>query len=337
MTGRSPRDCPQLYVKASLLLIWLLGSYALLVFAASAWWAAIPLAISLGLAMAAVGFCVQHDGGHKAFSKYRWVNKLTAMTMDLLGASSYLWDHKHNTIHHTYANIANHDDDIDVGWMGRLAPEQRRLWFHRVQHYYLWLLYGFLPIKWQLWDDFHVVARGRIGPYRFRRPRSTNLLVFIGGKVLFLSLAFGIPLVLHPWWQVGLLYAIASLVNGMVLSTVFQLAHVVEEAEFPTPETATGRIPNHWAVHQVRSTVNFARHNPVLTWFLGGLNYQIEHHLFPRICHIHYPRISRLVESACKRHGLPYNEHRHVFAAVASHFRWLRQMGRPLDFPAPSA
>jgi len=254
------------------------------------------------------------------------------MSLDLLGASSYLWDHKHNTIHHTYANIDQHDDDIDVGWLGRLAPGQRRLWFHRLQHYYLWPLYGFLPVKWHLWDDFHTVARGRIGPYRFARPRDGDLWVFIGGKALFFALALGIPALVHPIWLVALMYLGVFWVNGLVLSVVFQLAHVVEEAEFPQPEEATGRVPTHWAVHQVQTTVNFSRRNHLLTWFVGGLNYQIEHHLFPRICHIHYPRISRLVERACQRHGLPYHAHASVFAAVASHFRWLRHMGRPLQW-----
>jgi linoleoyl-CoA desaturase len=332
MTGRSPRDCPQMYIKAGILFAWLAASYTLLVFFADSWWQAVPLAMSLGLSMAAIGFNVQHDGGHKAYSKHRWINKLMAVSLDLLGASSYVWDHKHNTIHHTYANIAHHDDDIDVGWLGRLAPEQRRIWFHRMQHLYLWVLYGFLPMKWQLWDDFRIVTQGRIGNYRLTRPRGADLLVFVGGKIVFLSLAFGIPTLVHPFWLVLLFYTIGFWINGIVISVVFQLAHVVEKAEFPVPEPTTGRVPTHWAVHQVQTTVNFARHNPILTWFLGGLNYQIEHHLFPRISHIHYPRISRLVENACKRHSLSYNFHRNLFEAVASHFRWLRRMGQPLDF-----
>jgi linoleoyl-CoA desaturase len=246
----------------------------------------------------------------------------------MLGGSSYTWDHKHNTIHHTYANIADHDDDIDLGWFGRLAPTQRRLWFHRAQHFYLWVLYGLMPIKWHVWDDFRDVARGRIGLHRFARPRGLKLGMFIGGKTLFMCMAFVVPALVHPFWQVLLFYALTCWINGVLISVVFQLAHAVEQAEFPLPDQVTGRMPSDWAVHQVQTTVNFARRNKVLTWFLGGLNFQIEHHLFPRISHVHYPRISRLVESACRRFDLTYNEHANTFAAIASHYRWLRQMGR---------
>jgi linoleoyl-CoA desaturase len=330
MTRKAPRGAVSIYIKALVLLAWFAMSYVALVFLAATWWQALLLSMSLGLSMAAIGFCVMHDGGHNAFSGNRWLNRLAARSLDMLGGSSYTWHHKHNTIHHTYANIADHDDDIDLGWLGRLAPAQRRLWFHRVQHVYLWILYGFLPVKWQMWDDYYDVARGRVGSHRFARPRGANLAIFIGGKAVFLSLAFLIPMLVHSFWEVVLFYAIACWIDGVVISVVFQLAHAVEPAQFPLPDQHTGRIETPWAEHQVQTTVNFARNNPVLTWFLGGLNYQIEHHLFPRISHVHYPRISRLVERACHQYRLPYNQHPSVFAAIASHSRWLREMGRPI-------
>jgi linoleoyl-CoA desaturase len=329
LTHRKPRDCPQMYAKTAIVLTWFFTSYALLVFAAPTWWIAVPLAISLGLSMAAIGFNIQHDGGHKAYSERNWVNRIMASTLDLLGGSSYVWDHKHNTVHHTYANITGHDDDIEVGFLGRLSPHQKRLRFHRYQHWYLWALYGFLPVKWQLFDDYLNIARGRIGNYKFARPKGKALLMFIGGKLTFLSMAFIIPALFHPLWMVIVFYLLANLVNGILLAIVFQLAHVVEEAEFPMPSEETGKMETHWAVHQVETTVDFARSNPVWTWFLGGLNFQVEHHLFPRICHIHYPKISRLVERTCKEFGVRYHAHKSFFAGVASHFRWLRTMGQP--------
>jgi len=329
-TGRSQRDCWQMYLKTAIIFCWFIASYVLLVFAANAWWQSVPLAISLGLSMAAIGFNVQHDGNHKAYSRHSWINRIMAMSLDLLGGSSYTWNHKHNTIHHTYANIADQDDDINVGFFGRLAPTQRRLGIHRMQHYYLWLLYGLLPMKWHFLDDFYDVARGKIGTHRFARPKGWSLANFIGGKVLFFSLAFVLPALFHPIWMVVVFYLLAFWVNGILISVVFQLAHVVEEAEFPLPDELTGKMPTHWAVHQVQTTVDFARNNWLLTWFLGGLNFQIEHHLFPKISHIHYPRISRLVEQACADFGLRYNTHRNFFAGVASHFRWLQRMGQPV-------
>ncbi|HEX6550915.1 MAG TPA: fatty acid desaturase, partial [Gammaproteobacteria bacterium] len=114
---------------------------------------------------------------------------------------------------------------------------------------------------------------------------------------------------------------------GMVLSVVFQLAHCVEGAGFPEPDQHTGQIDNTWAVHQIESTINFARNNKVVCWLVGGLNFQIEHHLFPRICHTNYPALSKLVKQTCEEFGVRYRENPSFRSGIASHFRWLRRMG----------
>ncbi len=316
-----------MYLKTGVVLGWFAMSYALLVFVAATSWAALALAISLGLSMAAVGFNIQHDGGHHAYSERRWINKMMALTLDLLGGSSYIWARKHNSIHHSFSNITGHDDDINLGFLGRLSPHQKRLRFHRLQHVYLWVLYGFLPIKWQLYDDFRDLVTGWIGGHRFPRPKGWDLVTFIAGKVVFFSLAFVIPLLLYPAWIVLVLYVIATYVQGLTLSIVFQLAHCVEEAGFPMPREDTGRMDTSWAVHQVQTTIDFARRNRFLSWFVGGLNFQIEHHLFPQICHVHYAALAPLVEQTCREFGLPYMAHETFRAGVASHFRWLRRMG----------
>lgn len=331
-TGKSRRDCPQMYFKTATILAWFLSAYVLLLFVATSWWAVAPLAVILGVSVAAIGFNIQHDGGHRAYSQRQWLNKVMALTLDLMGGSSYLWDWKHNSIHHTYPNINGQDDDINLGFLGRLSPQQRRFKFHRLQGIYLWLLYGFMAIKWHLIDDFYQIFRGRIGKHKILRPKGTDLAVFIAGKVVFFLLAFGIPMLLHPWWAVLGVYLTAAFVSGVVLSVVFQLAHCVGEADFPVPVLGAGgagRMPTDWAVHQVRTTVDFARDNRWLGWFLGGLNFQIEHHLFHKICHVHYPALSKLVEEACHEFDLRYVEHKTLFAAMHSHFRWLVKMGRP--------
>jgi linoleoyl-CoA desaturase len=326
-SGRCQRDCPQMYLKTAIIGGWFVASYALLVFCVGTGWLALPLAILLGLSMAAIGFNIQHDGGHRAYSNRRWINKLMALSLDLLGGSSYIWARKHNSIHHSYANITGHDDDIDLGLLARLSPHQRRLKFHRLQHFYLWALYGLLPIKWQFYDDFRAMVTGRIGEHQFVQPKGWDLVTFIAGKAVFCSLALVIPLLLHPVWAVLLFYTATSVVQGVVLSVVFQLAHCVEEAAFPLPRKDTGWMEAAWAVHQVETTVDFARGSRLLSWFFGGLNFQIEHHLFPQICHVHYPALSLLVEQTCKEYGLRYVTHGTFLAGVVSHFRWLRRMG----------
>jgi linoleoyl-CoA desaturase len=328
-SGRRQRDCWQMYLKSAILLASFALLYGVLVFAAQSWWQALPLAILLGLAAAGIGFNIQHDGGHQAYSDSPWLNKLTAMTLELIGGSCYLWRWKHAVFHHTYVNITGHDTDIDLGILGRLTPHQKRRAYHRWQHFYLWPFYGFLAIKWQLVDDFRKLIRGRISNRPFPRPKGWDLALFVAGKAMFFTVTFGIPLLFHSLTSVLVCYGVAGLVLGTLLSVVFQAAHCVEEAEFPQPRRESGRIDRAWAVHQAETSVDFARRNRVAAWFLGGLNFQIEHHLFPRISHANYPAISRLVEEACRDFGIKYAEHRSFWAAMVSHFRWLRRMGMP--------
>jgi linoleoyl-CoA desaturase len=325
--GIPERDCLRMYLKTALVLTAFALAYYLLVFVSNSWWSAAPLAVLLGIAVAEIGFNIQHDGGHKAYSRHTWVNKLMAMTLDMVGGSSYVWRWKHVVFHHMYVNVAGHDTDIDLGIFGRLSPQQRRRALYRWQQWYLWPLYGLMAIKWQFYDDFRDVITGRMGEHHFPRPRGWELALFVGGKLVFFTLAFGIPLLLHPFLTVLLFYAITVGVVGVVLSVVFQLAHAVQEANFPAPQPDTGRMQEPWAVHQAQATVDFARGNRLVSWLVGGLNFQIEHHLFPTLCHINYPAMSNIVEDTCREYGVPYKANPSFHAAVASHYRWLKRMG----------
>ncbi len=330
-THGSPRDDPRLYLKTGVLLTWLGGSYALLLFAAAAWWQAAFLAVSAGFAVASIAFNIQHDANHGAYSRSRVANRALGAVMDLLGGSSYVWRWKHNVFHHTYPNIPGLDADIDQAPFSRLAPAQPRRPVHRYQHLYLWPLYGLLAFKWHFVDDFRDLATGHIGGQKFRRPGPWGLLWFLCGKAFFFTGAIVVPAMLHPLWAVLLLYGVAFYVASFVLAVTFQLSHCVCEADFlPTGEGAR-RKEIDWAVHQVQSTVDFARESRFLSWYLGGLNFQIEHHLFPRVCHVHYPALSRIVEATCREFGVRYRTNPTLRAALASHVRWLRQLGRPAE------
>ena len=328
-TRRRQRDCPQMYVKTAVIFTCLGLSYALLIFVAQSWWQAWLLALPLGLAMSAVGLNIQHDGAHHAYSRFPWVNKLMAMTMDLMGASSYFWHWKHDVFHHTYVNIDGHDTDIDVGAFARLSPHQKQRSFHRWQHFYMWLAYGLMTMRWQLWGDLRDFATGTVGEHKVPRPKGWQLAVFFGGKAVFF-LGLLIPLLVHPLWVVVLFYVTSSMVVGIVMSMVFQLAHCVGQADFPEPGQDSLRMHKPWAIHQVETTVDYARRSRVLGWFLGGLNFQIEHHLFPRICHVNYSAITGIVEETCRQFGVRYTEHKSVVSGLLSHFRWLRRMGMPV-------
>ncbi len=329
MTGRHRHGGVRFMLKSATIMAWLTTSYVVLVFFAHSWPVAIIAALNLGLAAAGVGFNIQHDAGHRAISKNKHVNWLMALSLDLMGGSSYLWDVKHNKLHHTYTNIDGHDDDIDLGVLARFAPTQKYYWFHRYQHIYMWFLYTMVILKWHIIDDFRDILTAKIGPHPIERPRGKNLIAFIAGKLAFTFFAFVLPMLFHNPLVVLFWYVVSMGIGGLVLAVVFQLAHVVENAAYPMPDAVTGNMEEAWAIHQMRTTVDFAQKSKVLTWYLGGLNFQAEHHILANVSHLHYPRISKLVERACKRYNVPYNVHPTFWDGLVSHARQLRALGQP--------
>jgi linoleoyl-CoA desaturase len=237
-----------------------------------------------------------------------------------------VWRFKHNVHHHTYANVDGMDTDIDAAPFLRLAPSQALGALHRWQHLSAWPLYGVLGLKWWFFDDVVNLARGRIGPHPFPRPRGRELAAVVAGKAVFVTWAIGVPLLVFRSGWVVVLFVFGALTLGVVLSTVFQLAHAVPAATFHAAAAGDQRMPTGWAEHQVRATVNFAPSNRLLGWYLGGLNFQIEHHLLPDVCHVHYPRLAGMVEETCRAHGVRYNSEPTLRAAIAAHYRFLRAL-----------
>jgi linoleoyl-CoA desaturase len=326
------RDQPLMYLKSFVILTWFVASWALLVFAATEAWQGVLLAVSLGLSIAGIGMSIQHDANHGAYSTRPFVNRVLRATLDAMGVSSCIWRQKHNVQHHTYTNIDGLDYDLDFGVIARLSPEQPRRAWHRFQHIYMWFLYGFLLPKWVFFDDWNVLVKRRMGPHRMPTMSRKDLLWFAGGKLFFVGWAIVIPALFHPLWQVLVFHLIAIFALGVTLSIVFQLAHVVEEAGFPSASSAADHhMPSDIASHQVETTVDFARKSAILTWFLGGLNFQVEHHLFPKVCHLHYPALSRIVEEVAAENGVRYRTNVTLLGAVGSHFRLLLKLGRPLS------
>jgi linoleoyl-CoA desaturase len=328
-TGRPKRGNWQIYLKASILLACFLSSYLVLVFFATRLWQGLALAVLLSFSMTGIGFNIMHDGGHRAFSDRKWVNKLAAMTLDLIGVSSYVWHWKHAMYHHNYVNIVGYDPDADVSILARFAPHRKRSWYHRWQHLYIWPFYAFLVAKLQLFTDFQHLISGRICIHPMPRPKRWDLATFVGAKGLFFILAFGLPLFFHSVAVVLFYYAITVLVMGVPLSVVFQLPHCTGRSEYPLPDEATRQMNNPWAVHQAQVTLDFDRRSRVRTWFFGGLNFHLEHHLFPSICHINYPGLSGIVEETCRQYGVKYREHPTFWSGLSEHYRWLKEMGKP--------
>ncbi len=327
-TTRSRKGGPAMWAKTAIILAWLTASYVALVFVVDTTAAAIAAAVSLGLAMAGVGFNIQHDGNLGAYSERPWVNHMMALTLDLLGGTAYYWHYKHNIAHHTHPNVDGHDDDIQIGPVARMSPHQRWYPLHRFQHFYVWILYGFLAIEWQLTGEFrNFFSKDRYGQTKVPRPNGRESVIFWVGKVVFFTLAFGIPLWRHSVGAVIGLYLVAAGTLGLVLAVVFQVAHCSQEADFRQVTVADPTVPRGWAEHQVETTVDFAQGSRFLCWYLGGLNFQIEHHLYPKVSHVHYPHLAPIVRQTCAEHGVRYRSHEGFMPAIASHWRLLRTLG----------
>ena len=319
-----------LFWKAGIFIGAFLLVYLHLVLAQPAWYIAIPECMLLGVIVSGIGFNIMHDGGHGSFSKNKTINKLASYSGSLMGASQFLWNIKHNVIHHTYTNVDGHDDDIEIGALMRMAPTQEYYKIHRFQHIYFVALYSIMYLFWVFFSDYRKYFRQRIGEHPITNITTGDHLRFWGVKVL-----HAIVFILLPMWAVGPVnwligFLVMSLTAGFVLSIVFQLAHTVEDTDFPTTAQPSNKLPDEFAVHQIKTTANFATHNKFISWFVGGLNFQIEHHLFPKISHVHYPAISKIVKQVCKEHNLNYIEYNTTRRAIAAHVNFLRRMGKPL-------
>jgi linoleoyl-CoA desaturase len=326
--GKSKTGNYKLFLKAVILMVIFAFIYIHLVFFTPAAIWAILESVLLGGVVAAIGFNVMHDGAHGSFSKYKWVNGLAAFSLNILGGNSFMWNMKHNVVHHSYTNVEGVDDDIDIQpWM-RMSETQKRYRLHRYQHLYFWFLYSVLYIFWIFVLDYQKYFKSKVGSMPLKKMSLTDHFVFWGFKIVHAFLFIFLPIYILGWYDWMISFVIFTMVAGFVLSMVFQLAHTVEHTAFPVANVDTGRMEDEWAIHQIKTTANFATKNPVVSWLVGGLNFQIEHHLFPKISHVHYPAISKIIRQACQEYGLVYIEYSRVRYAVASHVAFLRQMGR---------
>jgi len=317
-----------LFFKAGLL--WALYAFLYIhtVFFTPVLWVALIECFFMGILTAAIGFNVMHDGSHGSFSTSRFWNKAAAYSVNALGASGIMWNNKHNIIHHTYTNIDGVDDDIEIKPMLRMCPTQKRYAIHRIQHIYVWPLYALLLLFWLFYSDFQKYIRQKVGSIPLKKMSRWEHVRFWIAKVVYFSGMFVVPIYLLGFvpWLIGFL-AIA-LTAGFMLSIVFQLAHTVQDTAFPLPDPDTNKLGSEWAIHQLETTANFATSNKFICWFLGGLNFQIEHHLFPKISHVHYPAISKIIRKTCKEYSIRYIEYKGMWQAVASHAGFLKRMGK---------
>ena len=317
----------KLYLKTLILVPLALVVYTFLLVGNYSALSGIALSFLLGLALVSIAFNVMHDACHGSYSSKKWVNNLMSYTMNALGSNSFIWKIKHNVVHHTYTNVDGIDDDIAKNPALRMAPTQRWVAAHRFQHIYMFVLYALSTILWLLFTDFIKYFNKKVVVTEMKMTTRDHIIFWVS-KSLYLVFYAVIPILFVGWSAWLTAFLIVHVTMGTILSIVFQLAHVVEKTNFIFAGEEAKVIDAEWAVHELQTTANFAPRNKIISWFVGGLNYQVEHHLFPRISHVHYPAISTIVRAECRKFNIPYHYYSKMSEAVASHVRVMKRLGQ---------
>lgn len=286
------------------------------------------VSVLLGFVMASIGFNVMHDACHGSYSGTKWINQALGYSLNALGGNAFIWKIKHNIIHHTYTNIDGVDDDIALTGLLRQCNTQKWKPVHRAQHLYLLVIYAITSIAWTFLTDFKKYFNRKVQQTPIKGMDAREHAIFWASKTFNVAIYIALPLLIKGWLFWLLFFMSMHLVLGFTLAIVFQLAHVVENTDFEVAKVDPKIIENEWAIYQVRTTANFAVENKIISWFVGGLNFQIEHHLFPRVSHVHYPKLSKIVKNTCAKFNLPYNEFPTMSAAIVSHFRMMKVLGQ---------
>jgi linoleoyl-CoA desaturase len=293
-------------------------------------WMLFLLYIMSGFGMAGIGMCVMHDAIHGSYSKNRTINKLLGYTFNLIGANATIWKIQHNVLHHTYTNIDHADDDLNAPFFLRFSPHARHYWLHKFQHIYVWFFYGISTISWVTTKDFIRLRRYRkMGFLSKKHEFSKALYGMIAWKIVYFAYAIILPMLIVPqsWLLILLAFLCMHFVTGLLVSLVFQIAHIMPNTEFPLPNE-TGTIEDDWYAHQFATTTNFSPNSKILFWLIGGLNYQIEHHVLPDVCHVHYKDLTNIVANVAREFGLPYHVKETLFQAISDHVKMLRMLGK---------
>ncbi|MEZ4853574.1 fatty acid desaturase [Flavobacterium sp.] len=320
----------RLHFKTFVMFTLFLAPYFFLISMNMPFWVYLLLNVVIGVGMAGVGMNVMHDGNHGSYSEKSWVNKIMGGSIYILAGNVYNWQVQHNVLHHTYTNIHGHDEDLDAGKIIRFTKQAKWHRFHKFQHYYSIFLYGLLTFNWAITTDFLQMKRylkRKLSYGEFKKP-SVQWTTLVITKVIYFSIWLVVPMLMGiVWWKVLLGFVVMHYTAGLILSIVFQLAHVVEDTKNPSPNEE-GELENTWAVHQLFTTANFAPKNWLINYYTGGLNHQIEHHIFPNISHIHYNKIAKIVKETAKECNLPYYEFKSTRSAILSHFKHLKELGK---------
>ena len=321
-------------LKSIVLLLAYITPFVFLLIFQPAFSVSLLLWLMMGFAVAGIGMSIMHDAIHGAYSSKKSTNEYLGYTLNLLGGSVFNWRLQHNVLHHTYTNVVEMDEDIQDKLVLRFNPHGKVRRFHQLQWIYAFFFYGILTLYWVLLKDFvqfFKFTKNGVNTDSTAKNAVTLTKIILLKVVYFFALLVAPVLFFNiPFSEVLAGFLLMHFTAGIILTVIFQLAHTVEGTSHPRPNES-GAIENDWAIHQLNTTVNFSRQNKWLSWYVGGLNFQVEHHLFPRICHVHYPAIAPIVKQTAEEYGIPYMENETFVKAVQSHIATLQRFGKLPD------
>ena len=299
----------------------------------SSFWMVMLMWAIMGLGKTGIGTSVMHDAIHGAYSKNPKINKRVGYIINLVGGYHTNWKIQHNVLHHSFTNIHDFDEDIDKKVL-RFSPTQEKKGIFKFQIFYAPILYAILTLYWFLAKDFvQLTSYNKRGLYAAQNETFGSALFrifLLKGMYAIIFIVLPIMYIDLPWQQVMLGFLLMHAISGLLLALIFQTAHVIGDTDFYKLDEKCS-VENNWAIHQMRTTANFSRDSKLFAWCIGGLNHQVEHHLFPHICHVHYKSISKIVEKTALEYKIPYLAHKTFLGAIVSHFKLLHYLGLGKD------
>lgn len=295
-------------------------------------WINLLLWFIAGIGMTGIGLSIMHDANHGAYSANRKINKLVGGVLNIIGGNPTNWKIQHNVLHHTFTNVDGFDEDIDPPIpILRFSPHSKWRPVHKYQYIYAWFFYPLMSIMWFLTKDYKQAIRyhkkGLTASQGLNLAQHLFNIIF--WKVSYAIVIIALPIMFSPvpWYVIVCGFVLMQCIAGLLLSLIFQPAHVIPDTQFTRPNDS-GDLQADAKVHQLFTTANFGVKSRWFTWLVGGLNFQVEHHLFPTICHVHYRGLSEIVKKTALEFNLPYHSNRTFFSALKSHAKMLRLLGQ---------
>jgi linoleoyl-CoA desaturase len=331
-SGLKPSGDARVWPKTGVMLALYFVPWALIAFGVTgAGWGFWAAEVAMGLGLAGVGLNVLHDANHGSLTASKKMNDAISMVVDFIGGNSVMWRIQHNVLHHTFTNVDGLDEDIAVPYVMRFSPTRPHHFFHRFQWLYAWGFYAIMTLYWLTIKDFVSLMRYKKSGMLARSGSTFGRVLgwLLVTKVVQFGYVLGLPMVFSGLsvGQILLGWVVMHAVSGLCLAAIFQPAHVLEDHAFAEAEQG-GLLPADAFTHQLQTTANFGTRSRLLTWLCGGLNHQIEHHLFPNVCHVHFRKLAPIVRKTAEEFGLPYRSNTSFAEALWLHTRMLWQLGR---------